>query len=443
MRQADARDEQEAALILAAAAWLPTQDPDARVLILDFLRRAGRTGVDPIAALRDGLAMWFGSEASAALPASAPLSPPGTPGQLALEPLTPLRRPTLWPQRPKRRSGELFSSWLWRTAVAAGVSPLRFARDVVGTEHDDIDRDVAPATVRRLAQLSGQSFAHLAGGVLSDLTNIPQDTITGLAEDALLRDGRFLLARQVRDRQGRPRPVLQYCPRCLHTDATPHFRRGWRFIHAVVCVEHGCRLHDRCWDCGGAIAPLATRPIDAQPRCPACDAHLWAAPVIDSRPARRRQQALNAVLAYLVLRIAPNERLIHLDAVSRLFGDAARASVAEREHSLSGLRPANPHEWFGQPVRAAHADPLRMMAMGATFSRVAKAAAQRPGQAPAGPRPGAGDPAPRLSGRQRAVALAGVYSAMPRTLTVSTSSGQRRRTAASARHGVQSADQNR
>ena len=186
---------------------------------------------------------------------------------VALEPLSPLRHPTMWPQRPKRLTDEIFSSWLWRTAVAAGVPPYRFARDVLGAPGDDVDRDVAPATLRRLAQLSGQTFEHLAGGTLFETVIGTQETPAGLAEDALLRDGRFLLNGAKPDRLGRPRPVLQYCPRCLETDARPHFRRGWRFAHAVVCVDHGCRLHDRCWACGGAITPLASRVVDARPRC--------------------------------------------------------------------------------------------------------------------------------------------------------------------------------
>ena len=170
---------------------------------------------------------------------------------------------------------------------------------------DDIDRDVAPATLRRLAQLSGQTFEHLAGGTLSETMIVTQETPAGLAEDALLRDGRFLLNGEKSDRLGRPRPVLQYCPRCLETDTQPHFRRGWRFAHAVVCVDHGCRLYDRCWACGGVITPLASRVVDARPRCPSCDAQLCGAPLVDATRARPRQRALHAMLFYLVARIAP------------------------------------------------------------------------------------------------------------------------------------------
>jgi hypothetical protein len=283
----------------------------------------------------------------------------------------------MWPQRPKRLTDEIFSSWLWRTAVAAGVPPYRFARDVLGTNGDDIDHDVAPVTLRRLAQLSGQTFEHLAGGTLSVTVIVTQETPAGLTEDALLRDGRFLLTGEKSDRLGRPRPVLQYCPRCLETDARPHFRRGWRFAHAVVCVDHGCRLHDRCWACGGAITPLAGRVVDARPRCPACDAQLGQAPLVDATRARARQRALHAMLFYLVARIAPDERLGHLDTLSGFLGNSATTSIVRRERSLLGLHASAPDGWFGQPMRAEHATPLHMLSMGVMFDRLAKTAALR------------------------------------------------------------------
>jgi hypothetical protein len=370
-------EEVERRLAAAAEAWLPAHDRDARALILAFLREVEEGGADAIAELLDGTRRWFGARAAAALPVPCQKQMHAGSDTIALEPLPPARHPTMWPQRPKRRTDELFSSWLWRTAVAAGVPPHRFARDVLGTASDDIDRDVAPATLRRLAQLSGQTFEHLAGGILSETVIVTQETPAGLAEDALLRDGRFLLNAEKSDRLGRPRPVLQYCPRCLEADARPHFRRSWRFAHAVVCVDHGCRLYDRCWTCGGVITPLTNRVVDARPRCPSCHAWLGGAPLVDATRAQPRQRALHAMLFYLVARIAPDERRLHLDTLSGCLSNSATTSIVQRERSLLGLRASAPDGWFGQPMRAEHAAPLRMLSMGVMFDRVAKTAALR------------------------------------------------------------------
>ena len=200
MPPSDLGEEVERRLAAAAEAWLPAHDRDARALILAFLREVEAAGADAIAELRDGTRRWFGARAAAALPVRRQKQMQAGSDTIALEPLPPARHPTMWPQRPKRRTNELFSSWLWRTAVAAGVPPRRFARDVLGTASDDIDRDVAPATLRRLAQLSGQTFEHLAGGILSETVIVTQETPAGLAEDALLRDGRFLLNAEKSDR---------------------------------------------------------------------------------------------------------------------------------------------------------------------------------------------------------------------------------------------------
>ena len=364
-------------LARAAEAWLPTDDPTARAMILAFLRQAAAAGSDPIAELRDGMTRWFGSRAAMLpSPRSGPVRVAG--GTIVLEPLATLRQPTMWPHRPKRLPNELFSSWLWRSAVAAvaaGAQPRQFAHDALGGLGDDIDQDVAPATLRRLAQVSGQPLEHLAGGTLSVTESPAQDTMEGLAEHILLQDGRFLLGRQARDRLGRHLPVLQYCPRCLQTDLRPHFRRSWRFALAMVCTEHGCRLHDLCWRCGSTVAPLEQRAINVQPHCPACNAPLAEARVIATR-LRLRQQALNAMLFYLAAHIPAAERGAHLDTLAFRFGPGA--SVAERAQKLAGLRATARNSWFATPVRPQHAEPLRMLAEGLAYSGLAKTMQRRP-----------------------------------------------------------------
>lgn len=115
-------------LLADADAWLPSTDAAVRRQILDLLARAASAGADPIATLRDGLRQWFGTGAPAML-ARAPFAIADFASvamAMAFEPLNGLRRPTLWPQRPKRLVDEAFSSWLWRCATASHVSPALF-----------------------------------------------------------------------------------------------------------------------------------------------------------------------------------------------------------------------------------------------------------------------------------------------------------------------------
>ncbi len=145
-------------------------------------------------------------------------------GEVGLEPLSLLRRPTLWPQRPRLLPGELFSSRLWRTAVAAGVEPRRFALHVLGARCADVDRGVPDAVLHRLAPATGQRVETLASSTRREdwirtwtgradgwasLMGAPAASPVMLAEHVALREPRLLLARAGPKRNGRARPALQ------------------------------------------------------------------------------------------------------------------------------------------------------------------------------------------------------------------------------------------
>jgi hypothetical protein len=210
---------------------------------------------------------------------------------IPFEPLIGPRRPTLWPQRPKRLVDALFSSWLWRCATASHVSPALFAADVLVLPHGDVDRDVAPETVRRLARCSGQTFASLAAGTLPLIPAAPQDTIGGMVEDLLMTEDRLLLARRPDGGIRRDYPILAYCPRCLASDSKPYFRRRWRLAPFVVCLTHRTMLLDRCWNCQSRIDILTWGETGPQPSCGSCGVLLRAAPATTRAPQRRSCRA--------------------------------------------------------------------------------------------------------------------------------------------------------
>ena len=355
----------------AIDAWLPTKDPRLRAQIIELMRRASTTGVDPIAAMQAGLATWFGGAALAVLLSADAVTPISGFDRVALEPSRPVRQPTLWPQRPKRLTDELFSSWLCRSAVAAGISPLRFARDVGCLELlADVDRDVSPATLDRLAKLSGQTPEHLARGTLPDHPSAPPETTAAAAEDLLLRDGRFLLGRHGLDGRGRAKPKLQYCPSCFQEDDRPHCRRSWRFAHQVVCEIHGCRLHDRCWRCGTGVSPLGQRHTEPQLRCQACEAPLHAAPIHPAAKIVPRQRSLGAMLFYLATQVAEAERHSHLDALAKALRLRDREPVAIRARRIADLRPSQVDAWFGPAGSPNRASVLKRLATNGATDRL-------------------------------------------------------------------------
>ena len=429
-------------LAITAEAWLPTSDPAARRRILALLEQIAAIGADPIVQLRDGVDRWFGKRAPAALPSRTVLVRDRAGAVLPLEPLYTLRRPTLWPQRPKRRPDELFSSWLWRAAVAASVPPRVFAKQVLDSDAGDVDRDIGKANLRRLAEVTGQTTGHLAGGLLRKAPGATYDAQSGLIENVVLSDERFLLGRRGQDLWGRPNAVLQYCPACLASDARPYFRRSWRLAHVATCLEHRCRLHDRCWQCDRPVALLAQKSIDPTPRCQFCAASLAKVSWSPSH-AHPRQAALNEVLLYLAIHIPANGQSSHLDVLHRQFGPVVCARVADREVVLQNLSPPLMIQSFGLVDDSRHAERLQMLAEGVSYADLASSLQRmrrrwkRPLRAQRiADRAGAN--LDEAAGRHLPS-----YSETGRTLTWKLIAGQRERTEASARQGVQSADQKR
>ena len=292
------------------------------------------------------------------------------PETIPLEPLIAPRRPTLWPRRPKRLPDELFSGWLWRCATASHVSPALFAADVLGSPHDDIDRDVAPEVVRRLARLTGQTIEHLAAGTLPVIPWVPQDTIGGMIEDLLLTDDRLLLTWRAKADNRRDRPILAWCPSCLANDTVPYFRRRWRFAPFVVCLAHRAMLRDRCWKCRSRIDVLAPAGSGRQPRCGSCGALLRDAPATTRSVADRivpRQRNLESMLAYLVTNLPARQREYHLDHLARQFRPS---KVEGRARVMATFLPDRVPDWFRAPMDARHDKPLWMLAEGVTMRRV-------------------------------------------------------------------------
>ena len=83
------------------------------------------------------------------------------------------------------------------------------------------------------------------------------------------------------------------------------------------------------------------------------------------------------MLFYLAARIPDPERGVHLDALSRRFGDPARTSVVTRARVIADFRASASGLWFGPPVDPSHQEPLSMLAEGTAYGRLAKTAERR------------------------------------------------------------------
>ncbi|MDD2743305.1 MAG: TniQ family protein [Rhodocyclaceae bacterium] len=356
-----------------AAARLPTHDPEVKLQILSYLTRAAASGLDPIAALEGNLVAWFGSNAGAALPPARDSFLSADSRRLASERLVAIHQPSLWPYRPKRLPGELFSSWLWRLSVASRVAPDKFVRNVPGLRLTDIDRDVAPATLERLSQRTGQTTKHLAAGTINPAFDAEDDTDSAAVEAMLLQDGRCLILRNASAYHNKRLCCINYCPLCLRTDQQPYFRRQWRFNFSIVCAAHGCLLHNACEKCAAPVDLLAQRNARRQPHCATCGEKFSKAKITNLPKHKRQQDRVNAMLLYLGTCIPEAERKVHLDALLTAYRPMPGVAISAKANRTPKLNAKHFLTWFGEPLQPEHIKPLSWLAKGASYDVVLKA----------------------------------------------------------------------
>jgi hypothetical protein len=355
-----------------AAAWLPTHDPEAKLQILTYLTRAAASGLDPIAALQGNLVAWFGQMAGATLPPAQHAVLGADSRRLASERLGALHQPSLWPYRPKRLPGELFSSWLWRLSVASRVAPEKFVRNVPGLRLTDIDRDIARATLDRLSQRTGQPTKHLAAGAINPAFEAEDDAHSAAVESMLLQDGRFLSLRNGGAYRNKRLCCLFYCPLCLRADQTPYFRRHWRFNLSLVCTDHGCLLHNACENCAAPIDLMAQRRATRQPHCATCGEKFCNAKIVKAANLKRQQERVNAMLLYLGTCIPQAERKVHIDTLLAIRRPMPGGVMPVKVRYIPELKPRDFLKWFGEPLRHEHIRPLSWLAKGISYDLVIK-----------------------------------------------------------------------
>lgn len=172
----------------------------------------------------------------------------------------------MWPYHPKPREGEIFSSWLSRTAFGNAGKLHSFChrnwpgrqiwtRDIDVFVGDDLLSDLADGTCTRLDAARTTCLQSIEGTLV--------EKIHGRSNT------RWILPIGIHHRT-RSLPGQQYCPTCIAADEVPYFRLNWRLSYLTVCPIHGCLLLDRCNRCS---APLITYNEDKR-LCAKCGSNL-------------------------------------------------------------------------------------------------------------------------------------------------------------------------
>lgn len=157
----------------------------------------------------------------------------------------------LWPIRYKPHPDELLSSWLVRLARGHGLRVQTFCNLIFGNKlqvwNRDIDRLGPDWLVDALSERTGTPIDVARGTTLRSYEGwlFPSFKPSGALQ--------WMTTLQMyhRTRQGFG---MQYCPKCLHEDTDPYFRKAWRVAFITTCPKHNCMLRDRCTACGAGIA---------------------------------------------------------------------------------------------------------------------------------------------------------------------------------------------
>jgi len=223
-----------------------------------------------------------------------------------------------WPITVKPQPDELLSSWLHRLAYANGVPGRAFAR-VLG---------ITPGMWS--ARLDLKLSINLADQ-LQNCADITSEQLAAMTLPEGIPRQLFLPVQNLHQRSG---PTwLQFCPRCLATDALPYFRREWRLATRLTCERHCSRLRDRCPSCNQPVTAFDQRELRPHHYCARCGYDLRRASTIYLCPAvRKLDQCIHEIVSSGLIAGCPTGNLL----VRRLL-DIPQLTGIHQKELLTGL----------------------------------------------------------------------------------------------------------
>lgn len=152
---------------------------------------------------------------------------------------------------PHPQKNELLSSWLVRVALAHQTMPWSFMnmhfpeyKNIVFSR--DVDIWAPDHFIDKLAWKSGLSS--------EDIFRMTLRSYEGYLIERVRLDGPNFFISPIIPRKRRNLGYGQkYCPHCL-AEYPVYFRKEWRLSFYSACLEHSCRMLDRCQNCGAAVA---------------------------------------------------------------------------------------------------------------------------------------------------------------------------------------------
>lgn len=155
-----------------------------------------------------------------------------------------------WPIPQSLMKDELFSSFLIRSALAHGCSPIALTSAMWPKQRVwtlDLDRGLPPNNVKVLSRLSGIPVPALQSSTL-------QPAVDVIFNSSHLHSGVWPWVLVLGCRNRRHAGGLQCCPLCMG-QPNPYYRIQWRLAWHTRCTLHRIRLIDCCPICQSALHP--------------------------------------------------------------------------------------------------------------------------------------------------------------------------------------------
>ncbi|WP_106791152.1 TniQ family protein [Aquimarina sp. Aq78] len=153
----------------------------------------------------------------------------------------------LWPGYIPPKKDELLSSWLFRNSREHKIKPFSFILYYLNKSNlwtRDMDKWLPHDTIRQISNYTPLSKNQINSLQLTSYKNIIFEESSNYAFiEGVLNLGIYHRARK--------RKGLLACPGCLTKD--PYFKKSWRLLSSIICLDCSCHLIDSCIKCNEPI----------------------------------------------------------------------------------------------------------------------------------------------------------------------------------------------
>ncbi|OPB92180.1 hypothetical protein BAS06_02915 [Elizabethkingia miricola] len=141
--------------------------------------------------------------------------------------------------------GELLSSWIFRLSYAHKIKPYTFTKfyfEDSSIWNRDIDKYIPLNLLQKLSSITPLSLSQLQDLQLTSYQDIVFEGVLSTSVTEGMGITNLGIYHRTRKRYG-----LYVCPRCLNKHG--YYKKSWRLLSSVACMECKCYLIDRCPKC--------------------------------------------------------------------------------------------------------------------------------------------------------------------------------------------------